>query len=73
MNKFTLNTSHFYTRKDVGGPVGLLLDTAFFSFLICVALAMMAFGILILIVNHLVAPLLALVSKILLTLPARNL
>jgi len=73
MNKFTLNTSHFYTRRDVGEPGGLLLDTAFWSFLICVALGMAVFAVLILIVNHLISPSLALVSKILLTLPARTL
>jgi hypothetical protein len=64
MKKITLNPSHFYTRRDVGGPIGLLLDTAFCSLLILVALGMAAFAFLILIVNYVVSPLLALLNKL---------
>jgi hypothetical protein len=64
MNKMTLNPSHFYTRRDVGGPVGLLLDTAFCSFLILVALGMTVFAVLVLIVNYIVSPVFALMNKL---------
>jgi len=73
MNKITVNPSHFYRRSEVGGPIGLLLDTAFCSFLLCVALGMTVFAVLILIVNHIISPSLALISKILLTFPTKTL
>ena len=64
MNKITLNPSHFYTRREVGGPIGLLLDTAFCSFLILVALGMTGFAILILAVKYIISPSWALLSKL---------
>ena len=73
MNKTTLNPSHFYTRRDVGSLINLLLNNIFCFFLILVALDMTVFAFLILIVNYTISPLLSLISRILLSLPTRNL
>jgi hypothetical protein len=73
MNKTTLSPSHFYTRRDVGGPIYSLLNGIFRSFLLLVALDMTVFAFLILIVNYTISPLLSLISRILLSLPTRNL
>ena len=73
MNKITVNPSRFYTRSEVGRPISLLLNAAFCSFLLCVALSMTVFALLILIVNHVISPSLALISKILITLPTKTL
>jgi len=63
MNQITLNPSRVYTRKEVGGPIGLLLDCAFCSFLIVVALGMMAFAFFILLGDYVISPVLALMSN----------
>jgi len=73
MTKPTVNPSHFYTRKDVGVPVGLLFDMALFSLLVCAVLGLTVFAVLILIVNHVISPSLTLISKILLALPTKTL
>ena len=73
MNKITVNPSHLYTRSEVGRPISLLLDAAFCSFHLCVALSMTVFAVLILIMNHIISPSLGLISKILLTLPSKTL
>jgi hypothetical protein len=55
---------HYHTWKDIGGPIGLLLDGAFFVFVLISAGLMLAFCSVLLGLNYLVSPILALGSRI---------
>jgi hypothetical protein len=54
----------YHTWKDIGGPIGLILDSAFFVFVLMSAFLMLIFCSALLGLNYLLAPILALVSRI---------
>jgi hypothetical protein len=64
MNSTTRHPLHYHTWKDIGGPLGLLLDSAFCAFVIFAALSMIVFAFFILLLDYITAPVLALLSKI---------
>ena len=63
MNTITCDPDH--TWRDVGGPIGLLLDGAFCSFVILAALGMMPFALLILLADYAISPVGSFLSKLL--------
>lgn len=56
MNAITLHPSHSHTWRDVGGPMGLVLDIAFCSFVLVVGLGMIVGTFLILLANSVTSP-----------------
>jgi len=55
---------HYHTWKDIGGPVGLILDGTFFVFVLISAFFMLIFCSVLLVLDYLLSPILALGSKI---------
>ncbi len=64
MNSTTQHPLRYHTWKDIGGPLGLLLDGAFCAFVIVAALGMVVFAFCILLLDYLAEPVLALLSKL---------
>ena len=60
----TITCDPYLIWKDVDGPIGLLLDGAFCSFVILAALGMMPFALLILLADHAVSPVESFFSKL---------
>jgi len=56
MNTITYDPLHYHTWRDIGGPIGLLLDGVFCSFVVLAALGMMIFALLILLADHVLSP-----------------
>jgi hypothetical protein len=63
MNSTTHHPLHDHTWRDIGGPIGMLLDGVFCAFIIVSALGMVLLASFVLLVDHLTAPILALASK----------
>jgi hypothetical protein len=59
----TIACDPYLLWKDVDGPIGLLLDGAFCSFVILAALGMMPFALLILLADYAVSPVSSFLSK----------
>jgi hypothetical protein len=55
---------HYHTWKDVGGPIGLILDGAFFVFVLISASLMLIFCTALLGLDYLFSPILTLASRI---------
>ena len=55
---------HYHTWRDIGGPIGLVLDAAFFVFVLVSASVMLVFCTALLGLNYLFTPFLALTSRI---------
>jgi hypothetical protein len=66
----TITCDPYLIWKDVDGPMGLLLDGAFCSFVILAALSMLPFALLILLADHAVSPVESFLSKLLAHRPA---
>jgi hypothetical protein len=64
MKTITCDPSHDRTWREIDGPIGLLLDSAFCSLVIVAALGMMPFAILILFADYVISPVLAFLSKL---------
>ncbi|HEV3272779.1 MAG TPA: hypothetical protein VGZ93_11415 [Candidatus Methylacidiphilales bacterium] len=64
MNTITHDPLLHHTWKDIGGPMGLLLDCVFCSFVILAALGMMVCVLLILLADYAVSPVRAFMSKL---------
>ena len=64
MNSITQHPLHDHTWKDIGGPIGLVLDGVFCAFVIVAAFGMLVFASVILFVDYLTSPVLALVGKL---------
>jgi hypothetical protein len=64
INTITHDPLLHHTWRDIGGPMGLLLDCAFCSFVILAALGMMVFVLLILFVDYAGSSVRALMSKL---------
>ena len=64
MNSITHHPIHYHTWKDIGGPIGILLEGVFCAFVIVSAVGMVVLATFILILDYLAAPFLALVSKL---------
>ena len=60
----TITCDPYLIWKDVDGPIGLLLDGAFCSFVILAALGMMPFALLILLADYVVSPVGSFLSKL---------
>ena len=73
MNAITYDPLHKHLWRDIGGPVGLLLDGAFCLVIILAALGMMIFGLLILFADYVVSPAWALLCKLRPSRPTRAL
>jgi hypothetical protein len=58
MYAITLHPSHDHTWREVGGPMGLVLDIAFCSFVLVVGLGMIVGTFLILLANSVTSPVL---------------
>jgi len=55
---------HYHTWKDIGGPLGLLLDGAFCAFVILAALSMIVFAFFILVLDYIAVPVITFLGKI---------
>jgi len=55
---------HYHTWKDIGGPIGLILDGAFFVFVLISAFFMLVFCSVLLVLDYLLTPILTLGSRI---------
>ncbi len=64
MNSITQHPLHYHTWKDIGGPLGLLLDGVFCAFVIVAALGMIGFAFVVLVLDYIASPVLALLSKV---------
>jgi hypothetical protein len=64
MKTITCDPLHDHTWRDIDGPLGLLLDGAFCSFIIVAALGMMPFALLILLADYVISPVWACLSKL---------
>ena len=64
MNSTSSHPANYHTWKDIGGPIGLLFDGIFCTFVIVAAMAMIVFAYLILVVDYAAAPVLCLLSKL---------
>jgi hypothetical protein len=56
MNTITHDPLLHHTWRDIGGPIGLLLDCAFCLFVILAALGLMIFTFLILLADYVISP-----------------
>jgi hypothetical protein len=61
--KMKSSSLRYHTWKDIGGPVGLLLDGLFFIFVLVSAACMLAFCFLILVLDYMFSPIVALMSR----------
>ena len=55
---------HYHTWRDIGGLLGLILDIAFFGFVMIAALFVLILGVALLFFDYLTAPILAIISRI---------
>jgi quinol-cytochrome oxidoreductase complex cytochrome b subunit len=55
---------HYHTWKDLGGPIGFILDFAFFGFVLVAAFFMMVFCSVLLLLDYLSSPILAFMSRL---------
>ena len=63
MSSITHHALHYHTWRDIGCPIGLLLDGVFCAFVIASAMGMVVLAFFILLVDHLASPVLAFASK----------
>ncbi len=63
MNKLTCDPLGDHLWRDINGPVGWLLGVVFCAFLILPALVLVAFALLILLMDHVVLPLRSLLGR----------
>lgn len=55
--------SSYHTWRDIGGPIGLLLDICFFCFVVVGAMLMIVVSTVLVVVDYLVKPILDLMSR----------
>jgi hypothetical protein len=64
MKRITCDPLHDHIWRDINGPIGLLLDCAFCSFVMVVALGMVPFALVILLADYVILPVGAFLGKL---------